>query len=89
MLAKLHLDRTKKYEQALATYQITVMLIDFAQGRKHYMRIGAEQRDISTWDDIVIEKDKHQEILAALMTNASEIIIYKVNEKIRNEIYHH
>lgn len=58
MLAKLRLDQTKKYEQALVTYQLAVMLIDFALGRNHYMRIGSEQGGISTWDDIVIEKDE-------------------------------
>jgi hypothetical protein len=62
MLAKLRLDQTKKYEQALVTYEISVMLIDFALGRSHYMRIGSEQGDISTWDDIVIEKDKNSQI---------------------------
>ena len=55
MLAKLRLDQTKKYEQALAAYEIAVMLVDFALGRKHYMRIGSEQGGISKWDDIVIE----------------------------------
>jgi hypothetical protein len=62
MLAKLRLDQTKKYEQAIATYEIAVMLVDFALGRSHYMRIGSEQGNISTWDDIVIEKDKNSQI---------------------------
>ena len=62
MLAKLRLDQTKQYEQALVTYEISGMLIDFALGRSHYMRIGSEQGDISTWDDIVIEKDKNSQI---------------------------
>lgn len=62
MLAKLRLDQTKKYEQALLTYEIAVMLIDFALGRSHYVRIGSEQGDISAWDDIVIEKDKNSQI---------------------------
>ena len=42
MLAKLRLDQTKKYEQAIATYEIATMLINFTLGRRHYMRIGAE-----------------------------------------------
>lgn len=62
MLAKLRLDQTKKYEQALVTYEIAVMLIDFALGRSHYMRIGSEQGGISTWDDIVIEKNRDLQI---------------------------
>ena len=62
MLAKLRLDQTKKYEQAIITYEISIMLIDFALGKSHYMRIGSEQGDISTWDDIVIEKDKNSQI---------------------------
>jgi hypothetical protein len=62
MLAKLRLDQTKKYEQAVATYEIAVMLVDFALGRKHNMRIGSEQGDISRWDDIVIEKDKNSQV---------------------------
>lgn len=56
MLAKLRLDQTKKYEQALVTYYIAEMLVDFVAGREHYKKIGAEQGDITTWDDIVIEK---------------------------------
>lgn len=62
MLAKLRLDQTKKYEQALVTYYIAEMLVDFVAGREHYKRIGAEQGGISTWDDIVIEKDENSQI---------------------------
>lgn len=57
MLKKLFLDQTKKYEQAIATYEIANMLVDFVKGRKHYLSIGAEQGDIPVWDDIVIEKE--------------------------------
>lgn len=62
MLAKLRLDQTKKYEQALATYEISCMLVDFVLGRKHYLRIGSEQGGISKWDDIVIEKERNSQI---------------------------
>ena len=59
MLAKLRLDQTKKYEHAIATYEIAYMLIHFALGRKHFMRIGSEQGEISKWDDIVIEASEN------------------------------
>ncbi len=57
MLKKLKLDQTKIYEQTIATYGIASMLIYFVRGRKHYLSIGAEQGDIDTWDDLVIEKE--------------------------------
>jgi hypothetical protein len=62
MLAKLRLDQTKKYEQALITYEIAGMLIDFVLGRKHYMSICSEQGSISKWDDIVIEEEQNSQI---------------------------
>jgi len=33
------------------------MLVAFIQGRKHYLRIGSEQGDIPTWDDLIVEHD--------------------------------
>lgn len=56
MLKKLSLDQTKKYEQAIATFEIAKMVVDFIKGRKHYLSIGAEQGDIKKWDDIIIEE---------------------------------
>lgn len=58
MLKKLRLDQTKIYEQTIATYEISKMLVDYVQGRKHYLSIGAEQGDVETWDDLIIEKEK-------------------------------
>ena len=60
MLKKLHLDQTKTYEVCIATYKISEMLIAFIQGRKHFLRIGSEQGDIPTWDDLIIEHDDGQ-----------------------------
>jgi hypothetical protein len=58
MLQKLRLDQAKKYEQTIATYEISKMLVDFVMGRKHYLSIGAEQGDVDTWDDLIIEQEK-------------------------------
>ncbi|ABR50062.1 hypothetical protein Amet_3977 [Alkaliphilus metalliredigens QYMF] len=58
MLKKLRLDQTKIYELTIATYEISTMLVDFVRGRKHYLSIGAEQGDVDTWDDLIIEKEK-------------------------------
>jgi hypothetical protein len=55
MLRKLSLDQTKIYEQTIATYEIAKMLVSFIKGRKHYLSVGAEQGDVDTWDDLVIE----------------------------------
>lgn len=55
MLAKLRLDQTAVYEQAIAAYEISKMLCAFVEGRKHIMCIGAEQGDIPGWDDFVIQ----------------------------------
>ena len=55
MLKKLFLDQTKKYEQAIAIYEIAEMLVGFVQGRKHHLGVGAEQGDIKDWDDFVYE----------------------------------
>lgn len=86
MLAKLRLDQTKKYEQALATYEIAVMLIDFALGRKHYMRIGSEQGGISKWDDIVIEKEQGSQIHIQIKRQTSADFGTSNDKCIRNEI---
>lgn len=85
MLAKLRLDQTKKYEQAIVTYEITVMLIDFALGRSHYMRIGSEQGDISTWDDIVIEKEENSQIHIQIKRQTSDNFGSEKDECIRNK----
>lgn len=85
MLAKLRLDQTKKYEQALATYEIALMLVDFVLGRKHYLRIGSEQGDISTWDDIIIEKDQSSKIHIQVKRQTSGDFGTDLDECIRNE----
>lgn len=85
MLAKLRLDQTKKYEQAIATYEIVVMLIDFALGRKHYMRIGSEQGGILKWDDIVIESDQNSLIHIQVKRQTSGDFGTALDECIRNE----
>ena len=55
MLKRLRLDQTKKYEQSIASYEITKMLVAFVKGRQHYLCIGAEQGDIPQWDDLIIQ----------------------------------
>ncbi|MEO6734606.1 MAG: ABC-three component system protein [Ferruginibacter sp.] len=55
MLAKLRLDQTAVYEQAIAAYEISKMICAFAEGRKHILCIGSEQGDIIGWDDFVIQ----------------------------------
>ncbi len=57
MLKKLNLDQTKTYEICIATFNISEMLIAYIQGRKHFLRIGSEQGDIETWDDLIIEHE--------------------------------
>lgn len=55
MLSKLRLDQTKIYEQTIATYEIAKMLVSFINGQCHYISLGAEQGDVATWDDLVIQ----------------------------------
>lgn len=86
MLAKLRLDQTKKYEQALATYEIADMLIDFALGRKHYTRIGSEQGGISKWDDIVIEKEQSSQVHIQVKRQTAGDFGTANDKCIRNEI---
>ncbi len=62
MLKKLSLDQTKTYEQTIATYEIAKMLVSFVRGRNHYLAVGAEQGDIDTWDDLVIEDEPNHNI---------------------------
>lgn len=57
MLKKLKLDQTKIYEQTIATYEISSMLVDFVRGRKHHLSIGAEQGDIDSWDDLISDSN--------------------------------
>ncbi len=85
MLAKLRLDQTKKYEQALATYEISCMLVDFVLGREHYLRIASEQGGISKWDDIVIEKDLNSQIHIQVKRQTSGDFGDAFDECIRNE----
>jgi len=85
MLAKLRLDQTKKYEQALATYEISCMLVDFVLGRKHYLRIGSEQGGISKWDDIVIEKERNSQIHIQVKRQTSGDFGSDLDECNRNE----
>jgi len=56
MLKKLRLDQTKKYEKAIAAYEIAKMLVAFVEGKKHILCIGSEQGDIEGWDDFIIEE---------------------------------
>jgi hypothetical protein len=85
MLAKLRLDQTKKYEQALATYEIAVMLVDFSLGRKHYLRVGSEQGGILKWDDIVIEQDQNSQIHIQVKRQLSEDFGTALDECFRNK----
>lgn len=62
MLRKLSLDQSKIYEQTIATYEIAKMIVDFVMGRKHYLSIGAEQGDVDTWDDLIIETEKEHRV---------------------------
>lgn len=55
MLAKLRLDQTAVYEQAIAASEISKMICEFVAGRKHMLCIGAEQGDIKGWDDFVVQ----------------------------------
>ncbi|MBA4055367.1 MAG: hypothetical protein C0490_11695, partial [Marivirga sp.] len=57
MLRKLRLDQSKKYDRAIATQEIVVMLTSFIQGRTHIKEIGSEQGNIAHWDDFVIHRD--------------------------------
>jgi hypothetical protein len=86
MLNKLRLDQTKKYEQAIATYEIADMLIHFALGRNHFMRIGSEQGDIPKWDDIVIEASKSSIIHVQAKRQTSGDFGSINDECFRNEI---
>ncbi|OFY86405.1 MAG: hypothetical protein A3F72_11440 [Bacteroidetes bacterium RIFCSPLOWO2_12_FULL_35_15] len=85
MLAKLRLDQTKKYEQALATCEIANMLVDFIFGRKHYLRVGSEQGGIAKWDDIVIEKEQSSQIHIQAKRQTSDFGD-KLDECVRNKI---
>jgi len=62
MLKKLSLDQTKIYEQTIATYEIAKMLVSFIKGQSHCLSIGAEQGDVDTWDDLVIEDKANHNI---------------------------
>lgn len=55
MLKKLALDQTKKYEKYLVLEELSIMLLNFVNGRPHHLAIGAEQGDIDKWDDLVIQ----------------------------------
>lgn len=60
MLAKLRLDQTAVYEQTIAANEISKMLSAFVEGRKHILCIGAEQGDITGWDDFVIQESLNE-----------------------------
>ncbi|MBF0410964.1 MAG: hypothetical protein HQM10_26710 [Candidatus Riflebacteria bacterium] len=62
MLRKLSLDQTKIYEQTIATYEIAKMLVSFIKGQSHYLSVGAEQGDVDTWDDLVIQDKANHNI---------------------------
>ena len=55
MLQKLRLNKADKYQLIIATSYISKMLVNFVQGKEHYLDIGCEQGDIPTWDDLVIQ----------------------------------
>lgn len=84
MLAKLRLDQTKKYEQSLATYEISCMLVDFVHGRKHYLRVGSEQGGILKWDDIVIENEPNSQIHIQVKRQTSADFGSNLDECMRN-----
>lgn len=56
MLRKLQLNQTQTYELCIACQRSAEMLVAFIQGREHDLRIGSEQGDIATWDDLIIEQ---------------------------------
>lgn len=56
MLEKLSLDKTQKYERCVAMELISKMMLDYIDGRPGILEIGAEQGDISQWDDFVMKK---------------------------------
>lgn len=65
MLKKLNLDSTKDYEVAVAAFYCSQMLVAFLLGHEHTFSIGAEQGDITKWDDLILEeptKLKHIQI---------------------------
>ncbi|WP_294170102.1 ABC-three component system protein [uncultured Clostridium sp.] len=62
MLKKLRLDQTKIYEKYLALEEISIMLLNFVEGRSSNLSIGAEQGDIDKWDDLVIETNSNSYI---------------------------
>ncbi len=85
MLAKLRLDQTRKFEQALATYEISRMLVNFVLGRKHYLCVGSEQGGISKWDDIVIEEELNTRIHIQVKRQTSGDFGSHLDDCIRNE----
>ncbi|MEK0338156.1 MAG: hypothetical protein QQN41_12050, partial [Nitrosopumilus sp.] len=58
MLKKLRLNQGDNYQRNVATFEIAMMLIDFVNGRKHYLCIGSEQGELIKWDDILIKKEQ-------------------------------
>lgn len=54
MLRKLSLNKTQNYEKHIAVEQIAKMLVDYVRGIECSVEIGAEQGNISAWDDFVI-----------------------------------
>ena len=55
MLKKLSLNKTQVYEKCIAIEQIANMLKFYIKGVPCSQEIGAEQGDISVWDDFVIK----------------------------------
>lgn len=62
MLAKLRLNQSDMYQRKVVVEYITNMLVDFVQGRSHYLEIGSEQGDIDAWDDLIIKISEHENI---------------------------
>ncbi|WP_299762385.1 ABC-three component system protein [uncultured Pontibacter sp.] len=85
MLKKLRLDQTKKYEQSIAVFEISKMLVAFVKGRSHYLCIGAEQGDIQKWDDLVIQDSEHSFIHIQVKRQTTDFS--KKNDKCIRDCY--
>src|ERR1035437_5598923 len=55
MIKKLKLDLSNDYQRKVASLEVAKMLEQFVKGESHPLQIGAEQGDIPSWDDIIIE----------------------------------
>ena len=85
MLKKIHLDRTRTYEIAVATKYIAEMLDAYLDGRKHALSLGCEQGDIKKWDDLIIEHNDYFEHIQVKrqLTNFSSLPVIRGNKASR------